>query len=102
MKTFHCPSSLFSARQLVVLLTLLLTASISVVGQDSPRKPNLLFAIADDWGWPHAGAYGCTWVSTPAFDRVAREGVLFKNAFTNNPKCSPSRASMLTGRNTWQ
>jgi arylsulfatase A-like enzyme len=41
-------------------------------------------------------------VKTPHFDRVAREGVLFKNAFTSNPKCSPCRASILTGRNTWQ
>ena len=67
-----------------------------------PGRPNILFIIFDDWGWQHAGAYGCTWVKTPNFDRVAREGVLFKNAFTSNPKCSPCRASILTGRNTWQ
>lgn len=65
-------------------------------------RPNILFIIYDDWGWQHAGAYGCDWVKTPNFDRVAREGVLFKNAFTSNPKCSPCRASILTGRNTWQ
>lgn len=65
-------------------------------------RPNLLFIIFDDWGWQHAGAYGTTWVKTPNFDRVAREGVLFKHAFTSNPKCSPCRASILTGRNTWQ
>ena len=66
------------------------------------KRPNILFAIADDWGWPHAGAYGCSWVQTPAFDRIAKEGVLFENCFTSNPKCSPCRASILTGRNTWQ
>ena len=66
------------------------------------KQPNILFVIADDWSAKHAGAYGCDWVKTPAFDRVAREGVLFTNAFTNNPKCSPCRASLLTGRNTWQ
>jgi len=66
-------------------------------------RPNILFIIFDDWnGSTHAGAYGCTWVKTPNFDRVAREGVLFKNAFTSNPKCSPCRATILTGRNTWQ
>lgn len=65
-------------------------------------RPNILFIIFDDWGWQHAGANGCTWVKTPNFDRVAREGVLFRNAFTSNPKCSPCRASILTGRNTWQ
>ena len=66
------------------------------------RRPNLLLAIADDWSFGHAGAYGCTWVETPAFDRVAREGVLFNRAYTPNAKCAPSRACLLTGRNSWQ
>ncbi len=65
-------------------------------------RPNILFIIFDDWSRAHAGAYGCAWVRTPNFDRIAREGVLFRNAFTSNPKCSPCRASILTGRNTWQ
>lgn len=68
---------------------------------DDPR-PNILFAIADDWGHGHAGAYGCKFVETPAFDRVAKEGILFNNCFTSNPKCSPCRATILTGRNSWQ
>ncbi len=72
----------------------------AIVGQN--RRPNILFMIADDWGHQHAGAYGCKWVRTPNFDRVAREGVLFTNCFTSNPKCSPSRATILTGRNSWQ
>ena len=66
------------------------------------KRPNILLVIADDWSYGNAGAYGCQWINTPAFDRVAREGVLFSHAFTNNPKCSPCRASLLTGRNTWQ
>ena len=74
---------------------------VSAVEKKSAR-PNILFIIFDDWGWQHAGAYGCDWVKTPNFDRVAREGILFKNAFTSNPKCSPCRASILTGRNSWQ
>ena len=65
-------------------------------------RPNILFAIADDWGFGHAGAYGCKWVKTPAFDRVAREGILFTRAFTPNAKCAPSRAIILTGRYSWQ
>ncbi|HET6576041.1 MAG TPA: sulfatase [Fimbriiglobus sp.] len=79
----------------------LLLAAAPVAAAETGR-PNLLFIIFDDWGWQHAGAYGCDWVKTPNFDRVAREGVLFKNAFTSNPKCSPCRACILTGRNTWQ
>jgi arylsulfatase A-like enzyme len=69
------------------------------VAQD---RPNILFIIFDDWGWNHSGAYGSNWVHTPHFDRVAREGVRFRNCFTSNPKCSPCRASILTGRNSWQ
>jgi arylsulfatase A-like enzyme len=63
--------------------------------------PNILFAIADDWG-VHAGAYGTRWVKTPAFDRVASQGLLFNRAYTPNAKCAPSRAAILTGRNSWQ
>jgi len=69
---------------------------------DKPARPNILFALADDWGFGHAGAYGCGWVKTPAFDRVAKEGVLFARAYTPNAKCAPSRAAILTGRNPWQ
>jgi N-sulfoglucosamine sulfohydrolase len=92
-----------------ILLILMLTgATLSMAvapvvsrGQ-KPRRPNILFAIADDWSYGHAGAYGGRYVKTPAFDRVAREGVLFTRAFTPNAKCSPSRAVILTGRNSWQ
>ena len=66
------------------------------------KRPNILFAIADDWSFGHAGAYGCQWVSTPAFDRVARDGILFNRAYTPNAKCAPSRAIILTGRYSWQ
>lgn len=87
--------------RLLLLLTALLALSPAFAAEKAPR-PNILFIIFDDWGWQHAGAYGCDWVKTPNFDRVAREGVLFKSAFTSNPKCSPCRATILTGRNSWQ
>jgi uncharacterized sulfatase len=66
------------------------------------QKPNILLAIADDQSYPHTSIYGTAGVKTPAFDRVAREGVLFKNAFVQSPGCSPSRAALLTGRYPWQ
>jgi len=47
-------------------------------------------------------AYGTDWINTPAFDRVAREGILFMNCYTPNAKCAPSRSCILTGRNSWQ
>ena len=66
------------------------------------NRPNILFVLADDWGCGDAGAYGRTWIRTPALDRVARDGLRFDNAYTPNAKCSPSRACILTGRNSWQ
>ena len=73
-----------------------------VVSNADQRPPNILFAISDDQSFPHASIYGSRFVKTPAFDRVAREGVLFNQAFCPAPGCSPSRASILTGRNIWQ
>lgn len=61
-------------------------------------RPNILFCIGDDWGWPHAGAHGDKTVRTPHFDRVAREGALFNHAYCASPSCTPSRASILTGQ----
>lgn len=66
------------------------------------RRPNILIAVADDQSYPHAGAYGCDWVRTPAFDRVARDGILMENFYTSNSKSAPSRASLLTGMYSWQ
>jgi arylsulfatase A-like enzyme len=68
------------------------------------KRPNILFCIADDASYEYMSAYGFdhAWVKTPSFDRVAKEGVLFRNAYTPNAKCAPSRASILTGRNSWQ
>ncbi len=65
-------------------------------------RPNILFCIADDQSFPHAGAYGCKWIKTPNFDRVASQGILFTRAYTPNAKCAPSRACIITGRNSWQ
>ncbi|GAB2769099.1 sulfatase [Rhabdobacter roseus] len=64
-------------------------------------RPNILVIVADDAGLDMS-AYGRSWVSTPAFDRIAREGVLFNRAYTPNAKCAPSRSCLLTGRNSWQ
>lgn len=83
-----------------ILATLVfLTAGSLVTAAD---RPNILVAISDDQSYPHASAYGYEAISTPSFDRVALSGVLFRNAFTPAPGCSPMRAAFLTGRNIWQ
>src|SRR5690554_7596235 len=58
-------------------------------------RPNILFCVADDASYPLMGAYGCDWIKTPAFDRIAANGILFTRAYTPNAKCSPSRACIL-------
>ena len=58
--------------------------------------PNILFLIADDWSYPHASIYGDPVIQTPTFDKLAREGALFHNAYCASPSCSPSRAAILT------
>jgi arylsulfatase A-like enzyme len=65
------------------------------------RRPNILFCIADDAGL-HFGAYGCAWAKTPNIDRLAKQGLVFANAYTPTAKCAPSRAAIMTGRNPWQ
>lgn len=82
-----------------VPLALVLTAAPAT---QSAERANILFCIADDASYPHMGAYGTEWVKTPGFDRVAKEGLLFTHAYTPNAKCAPSRACILTGRNSWQ
>lgn len=68
----------------------------------SAERPNILIAISDDHSYPHTSAYGYPAIKTPAFDRVASQGLLFENAFVASPGCSPSRAAFLTGRQPWQ
>ena len=88
----------------ILLLTLAgISFGLHSKANDQPeRSPNILFVISDDQSFPHASAYGSNWVKTPNFDRVARQGILFTNAFVTSPGCSPSRASILTGRYPWQ
>lgn len=70
--------------------------------EEQPERPNILFAISDDQSYPYASAYGTKGLNTPAFDRVAKTGILFNNAFVAAPQSSPSRAAILTGKNIWQ
>ena len=90
-----------SSRLLMVMLVLAASTQLGPI-VFAAERPNVLFCIADDWGWPHAGAYGDPVVQTPTFDRLAREGVLFENAFVTAPSCTPCRNSILTGQWHWR
>ncbi len=93
----------FVYRWLLLLAGIFLLAlSCSTSPEEDPQRPNILFCLADDAAFPHMGAYGTRWVKTPGFDRVADQGILFTRAYTPNAKCAPSRACIITGRNSWQ
>lgn len=66
--------------------------------QRAEERPNILFCIADDWGFPHASIYGDKVVKTPTFDRIAREGALFTRSYCAAPTCTASRGGILTGQ----
>lgn len=66
------------------------------------RHPNILFAISDDQSFEHTSFAGCKFVNTPAFDRVAREGISFSTCIAGSPGCAPSRSTIVTGRYPWQ
>ena len=70
----------------------------TVENTTSSTPPNIVFLIADDWSYPHAGVYGDETVRTPTFDFIAENGALFNNAYCAAPSCAPSRAAILTGR----
>ena len=89
--------------RILVSFFLCLTACLAA------KRPNILFAFADDWGQQasiYADVLGKGGINdlakTPNFDKLAKSGVLFKNAFVNAPSCTPCRSSLLSGRNFWE
>jgi arylsulfatase A-like enzyme len=61
-------------------------------------RPNVVLLVVDDMGWTDSGAYGSTYYETPSIDRLASEGMLFTDAYAASPVCTPTRASILTGK----
>ena len=76
----------------------------AVLGEESPgegtsgRKPNIVFIMIDDLGWKDVGFMGSDFYETPHIDKLAGEGVVFTNAYSNGPNCAPTRASFITGQ----
>jgi len=88
---------------LVVVFLSIFCSSGSVIGKSSKvDHPNILFCISDDQSWVHTSFAGEKAIKTPAFDRVAREGIYFSNAFCASPSCSPSRGAIITGQEMWR
>jgi arylsulfatase A-like enzyme len=93
-------------RFLALLLSLF---AASAFARSAPERPNILFFFADDWGRfariyaEHGNLAGTNGLlRTPNLDRLAKEGVLFRNAHVNAPSCTPCRSSLLSGQHFWR
>lgn len=91
----------------LVSLPLVLSACASTVEDKieskvkQPEKPNILFVMVDDLGWGDVGYNGSQWVETPNIDQLAENGKVFNNAYMY-PTCSPSRAALATGKQSYK
>ena len=71
---------------------------VSLSAKKNTKQPNVILFLIDDLGWSDIGAYGSTFHETPHVDRMAKDGSLFTDAYSASPVCSPTRASILTGK----
>src|SRR5687768_7605426 len=76
----------------------LLGASTVVAQSRSARKPNIVFFLMDDMGWMDTTVYGSKYYETPNMERLAKRSMVFTDAYSASPLCSPTRASILTGK----
>lgn len=65
---------------------------------ETPASPNFVFFLVDDWGWTDAASFGSDFYETPNIDRLTAEGMRFTSAYAACPVCSPTRASIMTGK----
>jgi len=80
-----------------LLLALLACASLAAQA-DADAPPNIVMLLVDDLGRQDVGTYGSSLYETPNMDRLAREGVMFRNAYVAHPRCVPSRVGIMSGR----
>lgn len=83
---------------ILIAFTIIYTLnSSSGIAQD---KPNIVFILIDDLGWKDVGYMGSMYYETPNIDRLARQGMIFTNAYANAANCAPTRACLLSGQYT--
>ena len=90
-----------SHQSLMIRIALALAAITLACGVEPARaeteRPNLVLILADDLGWNDVGFNGDEFYETPHLDRLAREGMIFANAYSGGPNCAPTRASLISG-----
>ncbi len=82
----------------IALLALLATTISTATEASQPTRPNIVLILADDLGWRDLGCFGSTIHPTPHLDRLAKQGMRFTSAYTASSVCSPTRASIMTGK----
>ena len=85
---------------LFVLLGCSLPTCAAPAAEASPRRPNIVYILADDLGYGELGSYGQEFIRTPHLDRLAAEGMRFTQHYSGSPVCAPSRCTLLTGLHT--
>jgi phosphoglycerol transferase MdoB-like AlkP superfamily enzyme len=85
--------------KILVTLLLVLTALGPAQSKDA-KKPNIIFILVDDMGYGDLGSYGQTHIKTPHLDRMAKNGLLFRNFYAGSTVCAPSRCALMTGKHT--
>ena len=80
----------------ILLLAALASAGLAFAPGAEPKRPNVLFILADDLGWGDLSCYGNTFLRTPNLDRLAQQGTLFTQFYVNGSVCSPTRSAFFT------
>lgn len=83
----------------ILILGLVLTSCKGTTQEENVKKPNILLVMTDDQGWYDAGFNGNAEIKTPNMDALAAKGVIFDRFYSASAVCSPTRASVITGRN---
>ncbi|MEZ4827917.1 MAG: sulfatase [Bacteroidia bacterium] len=81
-----------------VPIVLILSFVFNACKNQPPTKPNIVFILVDDMGWKDLGYMGSAYYETPNIDRLAGQGMIFTQAYTNASNCAPTRASLLSGQ----
>ena len=92
------PIPLQSINMRFILILILTSLSITKCSGEEPRRPNVIFMMADDLGYADLGCYGQQLISTPRLDQMAAEGMRFTDFYAGNTVCAPSRAVLMTGK----